>query len=117
MKLKAYSRNNPLKHLVSHTVKRYLWLPFVMLALSMAVFVVTELVMDDRRLSSILQFEQNIKYAFQNAGLWKFFPIYLLLSSVFIAYVMFYFVFKKKSSSMMLLTGVSRVELFVSKYV
>lgn len=117
MKLKAYSRNNPLKHLISHTVKRYLWLPFVMLALSMAVFVGTELVMEDRRLSSILKFETTLRYAFKNAEIWEFFPIYLLLSSVFIAYVMFSFVFKKKSSSMMLLTGVSRVELFVSKYV
>ncbi len=117
MKLKAYSHNNPLKHSILHTVKRYLWLPFVMLFLSMAVFVGSELIMDGRRLSSILRFEQNINYAFKNAEVWGYFPIVLLLSSVFAAYVMFSFLLKKKSSSMLLLTGVSRVGLFASRYI
>ena len=34
MKLKAFSQNNPLRHLILSTVKRYFWLPLVMLLLT-----------------------------------------------------------------------------------
>ena len=119
MKLKAYSRNNPLKHSVLHTVKRYLWLPFVILALSIAVFVVTELVMENGMLSSSFLQQSDIKiyFVFNNTEIWEVFPLFLIAISFFSAYVMFSFLFKKKSSTMMLLTGISRTELFVSRYV
>ncbi len=117
MKLKAYSHNNPFKHSVLHTIKRYLWLPFVMLALSLAVFVATELVMENRSISAIIRLGNNVLSVFNNAEMWETFPIFLIAFSIFSAYVMFSFMFKKKNSTMMLLTGVSRVELFLSRYI
>ena len=112
MRLKAYSRNNPLKHLILHTSKRYLWLPFVIFAASMTVFVATEFIIDD----SIGGMFSYI-YDFHNSELWEVFPLFLIAISVFSAYTMFSFLFKQKTSSMMLLTGVSRAELFLSRYV
>lgn len=117
MKLKAYSHNTPLKHFVLHTVKRYLWLPFVTLVLSAALFVVTELVMENRMISAVGHQNINVRFAFNNAEMWSMFPIFLILFSLFSAYAMFSFLFKKKSSAMMLLTGISRVDLYLTRYI
>lgn len=115
MKLKAYSHNNPLKHLVLHTVKRYLWLPFVMLALSFTLFVGSEMFMENRmlRASSLLG---DADYVFKNSELWELFPMFLVIFSAFAAYTMLSFVFKKKSSTMYMLTGVSRTKLYLTCY-
>ncbi len=118
MKLTAYSRNAPLKHSILHTARRYLWLPFVTLALSLAAFVVTELVMENRMMRSAYLQQSDIKihFVFNNTEIWETFPMFLIAVSIFSAYIMFSFLFKKKSSTMMLLTGISRVELFLSRY-
>ncbi len=116
MKLKAYLHNAPFKHFALHTVKRYLWLPFVILAFSATVFIATELVMVNRMISAMGHQQIHVRFAFNNAEMWSSFPIFLILFSLFSAYVMFSFLFKKKSSAMMLLTGISRVELFLVRY-
>ena len=44
MQLKEFSQNNPLRHLIHSTVKRYFWLPLVMLLLTGAGFLGFEIV-------------------------------------------------------------------------
>ncbi|MBR2901337.1 MAG: ABC transporter permease [Clostridia bacterium] len=117
MKLKAYSQNNPAKHLVLHTVKRFLWLPFAILVLSGFVFAGTEILMENRILKMLITTATGSLYGFNNEEFWPYFPYFLIFFSVLSAYVMFAFLFKKKSSQAMLLTGVSRTTLFFTRYI
>ena len=116
MKLKAYSQNNPVKHLLFHTVKSFFWLPVVITLLTSCVFVLTEVISDNRMLASLNRLNFNGTYIFKNGEIWELFPYFLMAISALSAYVTFSFLFKKKSATMMMLTGVSRVQLFSVKY-
>lgn len=115
MRSKEYSQNDPLRHLVLNTAKRYFWLPFAVFAIALIAFWGTELLINDRSLEYVLKFS-NIDYYFKNNSEWIFFPFVLMAVSVFCGKVMFSFLFSKNESAMHLLTGVSRAALFWSRY-
>ncbi len=115
MRSKAYSQNNPLRHLVFHTAKRYFWLPIAVFGISLIAFAGSEILSSGTRLGYIQRLS-NINYYFKNEHLWRYFPFLLLLISVFCGKTMFSFLFSKKESAMYLLTGVSRRALFCVRY-
>lgn len=117
MKLKAYSQNNAFKHLLLHTCRRFSWLPMVMTLLTGFVFIGLELLSENRYISIKLQMYPETAFSFKGENLWILFPYFLVAVSVISAFVMFSFLFKKRSASMMLLTGVSRAELFMTRYI
>ena len=95
MKLKAFSQNNPLRHLILSTVKRYFWLPLVMLLLTGVGFLGFEIleIQDLSRLNSITA---QLTFRFAASEVWKLFPYGAFLVAVISALVMFGFLFKKK---------------------
>ncbi len=115
MKLKAFSQDKPLRHLMLHTVKRYAWLPLVMLLLTGVGFLGFEIIalQGSWKLNSITA---KLDFYFTNYQVWKLFPYGVFLVSLIAAWVMFGFLFQKKSASVMLLTGVSRLQLFAVRY-
>ncbi len=117
MKLKAYSRNNPVKHLVFHTVKRFFWLPLAVFIITVIVFFAPEIINIDRPTYIMsLVGAQNIRYIFKAPNAWGLYRYLFIGVSAFSAFVVFSFLFKKKSASVMMLTGVSRTALFLTKY-
>ncbi len=116
MKLKAYSQNNAVKHLILHTINRFIWLPIVMTLLGVLVFILPEILGDDRMVASALKFNANTTFVFKTGESWELFPYFLIFISVISAYIMFAFLFNKKNSTMMMLTGVSRTWLFIIRY-
>ncbi len=116
MKLKAFSQNNPLRHLILSTVKRYFWLPLVMLLLTGVGFLGFE-VLKMGELSHPNGIAAQLAFRFAASEVWELFPYGAFLVAVISALVMFGFLFKKKSAAVMLLTGVSRLQLFIVRYV
>lgn len=117
MKLKAYSQNNPARHLILHTVKRFLWLPVVILIFTGLAFTGMEIINNEPMpIPAIEMPEEKIRYMFHNTEIWFLFPYIMMLISAFSAYIMFSFLFKRKSATTMLLTGVSRTTLFLTRY-
>lgn len=117
MKLKAYSQNNPARHLILHTVKRFLWLPVVILIFTGLAFTGMEIINNEPMPIPAIQMpEEKIFYMFHNTEIWFLFPYLIMFTSAFSAYIMFSFLFKSKSAAMMLLTGVSRTTLFFTRY-
>ena len=116
MKLKAFSQNNPLRHLILSTVKRYFWLPLVMLLLTGVGFLGFE-ILKMGELSHPNGITAQLAFRFAASEVWELFPYGAFLVAVISALVMFCFLFKKKSAAAMLLTGVSRLQLFIVRYV
>ena len=117
MKLKAYSQNNPVKHLVFHTLKRYFWLPLIILVITAIAFIAPEVMRGGSAYSQAFVGSNTVKYFFKAHDMWKLYPYLLMFVSALSAFVTFSFLFKKKSASVMMLTGVSRAALFITKYV
>ncbi len=117
MKLKAYSRNSPVKHLVFHTLKRFFWLPLIILVITAIAFIAPEVMKVDSSYIRSLASSNSVKYLFKNTDMWSLYPYFLMCVSALSAFVTFSFLFKKKSASVMMLTGVSRTALFITKYV
>ncbi len=115
MKLKAFSQNNPLRHLIRSTVKRYFWLPLVMLLLTGVGFLGFE-ILEIGELSHLNSITAQLAFRFAASEVWELFPYGVFLVAVTSALVMFGFLFQKKSAATMLLTGVSRLQLFVVRY-
>ena len=116
MKLKAFSQNNPLRHLILSTVKRYFWLPLVMLLLTGVGFLGFE-ILKMGEISHLNGITAQLAFRFAASEVWELFPYGAFLVAVISALVMFGFLFKKKSAAVMLLTGVSRLQLFMVRYV
>ena len=116
MKLKAFSQNNSLRHLILSTVKRYFWLPLVMLLLTGVGFLGFE-ILKMGELSHPNGITAQLAFRFAASEVWELFPYGAFLVAVISALVMFGFLFKKKSAAAMLLTGVSRLQLFIVRYV
>ena len=116
MKLKAFSQNNPLRHLILSTVKRYFWLPLVMLLLTGVGFLGFE-ILKMGEISHLNGITAQLAFRFAASEVWELFPYGAFLVAVISALVMFGFLFRKKSAAVMLLTGVSRLQLFMVRYV
>lgn len=116
MKLKAYSNNNAIRHFAFHTLKNCFWLPIVNFVLSVFVFIVSEIVMEDRSITMLLHSKLDADFAFNNTDIWYLFPYFLIALSIFSALASFAFMFKKKSATMYMLIGVSRSQLFFVRY-
>lgn len=116
MKLKAFSQNNPLRHLILSTVKRYFWLPLVMLLLTGVGFLGFE-ILKMGEISHLNGITAQLAFRFAASEVWELFPYGAFLVAVISALVMFGFLFRKKSATVMLLTGVSRLQLFMVRYV
>lgn len=116
MRLKAFSQNNPLRHLIFSTVKRYFWLPLVMLLLTGVGFLGFE-ILKMGEISHLNGITAQLAFRFAASEVWELFPYGAFLVAVISALVMFGFLFRKKSAAVMLLTGVSRLQLFMVRYV
>lgn len=116
MRLKAFSQNNPLRHLILSTVKRYFWLPLVMLLLTGVGFLGFE-ILKMGEISHLNGITAQLAFRFAASEVWELFPYGAFLVAAISALVMFGFLFKKKSAAVMLLTGVSRLQLFMVRYV
>ena len=116
MRLKAFSQNNPLRHLILSTVKRYFWLPLVMLLLTGVGFLGFE-ILKMGEISHLNGITAQLAFRFAASEVWELFPYGAFLVAVISALVMFGFLFRKKSAAVMLLTGVSRLQLFMVRYV
>lgn len=58
----------------------------------------------------------NLRYIFKAPAAWGVYRYLFIFISAFSAFTVFSFLFKKKSASMMMLTGVSRTQLFITRY-
>ncbi|MBR4278613.1 MAG: hypothetical protein IKT34_00410, partial [Clostridia bacterium] len=65
MKLKAYSQNNPVKHLVFHTLKRYFWLPLIILVITAIAFIAPEVMRGGSAYSQAFVGSNTVKYFFK----------------------------------------------------
>ena len=115
MQLKEFSQNNPLRHLIHSTVKRYFWLSLVMLLLTGVGFLGFE-ILEIQDLSHLNSITAQLTFRFAASEVWELFPYGAFLVAVISALVMFGFLFQKRSATAMLLTGVSRSRLFAVRY-
>ena len=90
MQLKEFSQNNPLRHLILSTVKRYFWLPLVMLLLTGVGFLGFE-ILKMGELSHPNSITAQLAFRFAASEVWELFPYGAFLVAVIYGYTMNFF--------------------------
>ncbi len=117
-----YLIKNELKHAIKVTIRQFIYIPIMLAAVMVLALPGVNLIFNRSPLRAMIDWAQAsgrhtiIGFSLYDSNIVKFIPFLLMVIAIITAFLLFRFLFSKKAQATYFLTGISRGQLFIIRY-